>query len=102
MNPLVIHPAARREMFAAADFYEGCCPGLGREFTDNTEKAFAEILARPLSFPAYKTTGTRKCLAHRFPYLIFFVQRRDDVWVVAVAHASRKPGYWKDRLTASP
>jgi len=102
MKPLVIEPGARTELFAAADFYEGCCPGLGRVFTDSIEKAFADIRARPLSFPAYKATGVRRCLAHRFPYLIFYLVRREDVWVVAVAHASREPDYWKNRLSTSP
>jgi hypothetical protein len=32
----------------------------------------------------------------RFPYVIFFAQERDHVLVVAIAHAKRRPGYWRE------
>ena len=86
-------------MLDAAAFYEACRPGLGYAFTDVIEKALAAIRATPRAFPEYKSTGVRRCLVKRFPYLIFYAERRDDVWCVAVAHAARKPGYWDDRLS---
>ena len=27
-----------------------------------------------------------------------YINRDDELWVVAVAHGSRKPGYWKKRV----
>jgi hypothetical protein len=33
----------------------------------------------------------------RFPYVVVFVMLDDDIRVVAVAHAKRRPAYWKGR-----
>ncbi len=40
----------------------------------------------------------RRIVVRRFPYLVFFEVRGETVEVVAVAHASREPGYWRARL----
>jgi len=97
MKPVAIHPDARAEAMAASDYYEECCPGLGRAFTDSLEDALARIAERPQSFAVHEATGARKCVMPRFPYLIFFLERCEDLWVVAVAHASRNPDYWNGR-----
>jgi hypothetical protein len=34
----------------------------------------------------------------RFPYVIRSMDLPDTIWVVAIAHTRRKPGYWHDRL----
>jgi toxin ParE1/3/4 len=33
----------------------------------------------------------------RFPYQIVYRISGDSVWIVAVMHQSRRPGYWKKR-----
>ena len=59
-------------------------------------------LARhPEQFPVYEGIATRRqfrrARVNRFPYVVVFEIRTDEVLVVAVAHASRKPGYWQRR-----
>lgn len=98
MKSITLHPAARAEALAVAEYYDTCCPGLGREFTDSIERALAGISARPQSFGVYESTGARRCVRQRFPYSIFFLEREEGVWVLAIAHAARKPGYWEDRI----
>ena len=34
----------------------------------------------------------------RFPYDVVVVERQNETIVVAFAHHSRQPGYWRDRL----
>ena len=34
----------------------------------------------------------------QFPFSRLYINRADCLWVVAVAHGSRKPGYWKKRV----
>ena len=42
---------------------------------------------------------TRKFLLRQFPFVLIYRERASgDIDVVAVAHTSRKPGYWKRRL----
>jgi toxin ParE1/3/4 len=98
MKPVVAHPEARAEMLAAAEYYEACCPGLGHEFTNALAQALNRIGERPMAFALFECSGARKCVFMRFPYLVFFLDRESDIFVLAVAHAARKPGYWKDRL----
>jgi hypothetical protein len=33
----------------------------------------------------------------RFPYLVPYREEPSRIFVVAVAHAKRRPGYWKKR-----
>ena len=40
----------------------------------------------------------RHYLAHKFPYAILYTIEVDSIVIVAVAHGSREPGYWKHRL----
>jgi toxin ParE1/3/4 len=41
----------------------------------------------------------RKLQIEQFPFSLLYVERADYIWVVAIAHGSRKPGYWKDRIS---
>ncbi len=40
-------------------------------------------------------------LTNRFPFAIIYIERDQEFFVIAVAHTSRKPDYWKDRLRES-
>ena len=40
----------------------------------------------------------RCVVARRFPYVIFFVEHENEIFVVAIAHTRRAPGYWAQRL----
>jgi toxin ParE1/3/4 len=33
----------------------------------------------------------------RFPYLIFYTELEEVIWVIAIGHGKRKPNYWKER-----
>jgi hypothetical protein len=35
---------------------------------------------------------------HKFPYYIAYFIRGECMFIAAVAHASRHPDYWKNRL----
>ena len=43
--------------------------------------------------------GVQKLRIEQFPFSLLYINRPDYVWVVAIAHASRKPGYWKNRIS---
>ncbi len=34
-----------------------------------------------------------------FPYRVVYLVRAEVLTVLAVAHSSRRPGYWRDRAT---
>lgn len=42
--------------------------------------------------------GIRRALLKRFRYSVFFVVRETEIEIVAFAHQSRRPDYWRDRV----
>ncbi len=59
----------------------------------------ASIAERPLAFPQWTPEDpVRRALASRFPYAVFFDVEPERVVVMAIAHSSRRPGYWGGRV----
>jgi toxin ParE1/3/4 len=90
------HPKASDELIDAARFYERRETGLGNRFLDAVESSLA-ILKRNPEIGFSDDIGRRRWLVHRFPYIIIYRIDGDIIHILAVAHTSRKPGYWKQR-----
>ena len=91
------HPDAKREMREAADFYDLERAGLGSEFLDAVEGAMRRVIEHPESSPVV-LGQVRMGTVPRFPYSIVYSVRAGDIFVSAIAHSSRRPFYWQDRL----
>lgn len=94
---VAFHPEARLEYREAAAFYEERRPGLGAAFSREIEGAIEQILEAPDRW-RFIEQDVRRCLAHIFPYGVLNTVESDFVLIIAVAHGSRKPGYWRERL----
>jgi toxin ParE1/3/4 len=70
---------------------------LAQRFVDEVDQAVERIAESPERWPIFRVRYHWVRL-HRFPYLLYY-QVLDDVTilVLAVAHASRRPGYWLRR-----
>ncbi len=100
MAALSYHPEAKDEIREAADFYEQRRQGLGEEFLEELESLIGKIRLNPLR--CGRVSGVfRCCRTRRFPYGIIYAVEDDEIFVAAVAHTKRKPGYWKKRLGRS-
>lgn len=97
MKPVVFDSEAKDEFRAAAAYYEAQRPGLGDDFVAEVEQAVQRIAQIPQAFPLHDPSGIRKCVLPRFPYTIFFLELDDRIWIAAVAHQRRRPGYWAHR-----
>lgn len=98
MKKLQFLAEAEAELSGTRDSYDLCRAGLGDEFVAEVE-AFASLIAdRPLIFGRYRTTEVRACPLRRFPFNLLYLVGDDAVWIVAVAHQRRRPGYWMKRL----
>ena len=40
----------------------------------------------------------RRLGVRRFPYHVIYLETRDELRILAVAHDRRRPGYWRSRL----
>lgn len=96
MNHLIVHDEAEFELWQAVDYYESKCVGLGLDFVNEVSRAFANIQKTPNQWPIGEN-GTRYRLLRRFPYTIHYIEFGDAIWIVAVAHMSRRPDYWHNR-----
>lgn len=101
MKPAIIHSEAERELTASVDFYEERKPGLGLDLELSIREAVEIIQRSPAHFSKSKY-GTRRFVLRKFPFVIHYFDFAAHLWIVAFAHSSRKPGYWKDRLSAQP
>jgi plasmid stabilization system protein ParE len=91
------HPEARLEYREAAAFYERRRSGLGAAFTIEIEAPIERILEAP-DRSRFVEEDVRRCFAYRFPYGVVYTVESNFILIIAVAHASRKPGYWRERL----
>lgn len=101
MRTVRILEEASQEAIEAAAWYEYEQPGLGAEFFAAVDAAIDVIEENflPLSPPPEEVgdTGVRRLILERFPYDIVAIELPEETVVIAVAHHSRKPGYWLER-----
>lgn len=91
------HPEAQREFLEAIDYYNGAEPGLGLQFYAEIKAAIELVEAFPDMW-AEIGGGIRRCLVRRFPYAILYSHEGEDIFIYAVMHTRRKPGYWQSRI----
>ena len=102
MRHVAVHTDASAEAEAAVLRYEAERAGLGADFTMQLQKAFADLREGILPGMPWRGSlaarGVKYTLLKRFPFKVVFVAREDAVVVLAIAHHSRKPSYWRDRF----
>jgi toxin ParE1/3/4 len=98
LKPALVATAASEEWAGATRWYEERRPGLGAEFHDAVVAAIALIETHPdTGSLSARRPPTRELTLARFPYKLVYRARSQDLYVVAVAHAKRRPGYWRQR-----
>jgi toxin ParE1/3/4 len=90
------HPAARAELVEAEDWYLARSPTAAREFLREVERAVARISEAPERYPVTKY-GRRRLVMLEFPFDLIYRIEGHELQIVAVAHHSRRPGYWRLR-----
>jgi toxin ParE1/3/4 len=91
------------EIATHAAWYETRRASLGEDFLADVDRALAMIAAAPLTWPLWplpraRRVGARHVTLERFPFSVAYIVTYDVVQVIAVAHMSRKPGYWLRRV----
>jgi toxin ParE1/3/4 len=96
------HPEAREEFLDAHKRYSAIEDGrLGDEFADAAEAAAELILQWPDTASPFRGRQlepiVRTWHLGKFPYNVVYFVRDGDIFVLAYAHESRRPGYWAHR-----
>ena len=92
------HPEAIAEAREAYRWYAERSTQAAAAFLAELDHAQAQVAASPERWPLY-AHGCRRVRFRRFPYLLIYHAAPARLLVLAVAHAKRRPGYWKLRQT---
>lgn len=98
MKPHAFHPDANVEYAEAAEYYARISAELGGRFFDAIEQLIAEARVRPRAYREI-LPSVRRHFTAEFPYGILYVERPDDIWIIAVINLHRDPTYWTHRLS---
>lgn len=99
MKRVIIDEEARAELDDAMNWYNERQMGLGLQLQDEVEAAVQRIRHDPMIGARYRNTAYRFYRTKRFPYVLYYLDLPDAIWIAAVAHERRRPGYWKRRTS---
>jgi plasmid stabilization system protein ParE len=88
---------AETDYKSAVDFYAEDSREAARAFAHEFRAVIALLRERPLIGTPH-LEGTRRKVFSRFPFSVIYDVLPDRVGVIAVAHHSRDPEYWLDRV----
>lgn len=97
MKPAVLSEEAEIEAVEASRFYTERSARLAEDFTSEMNRVLAVLENHP-KIGAPMRHGLHRVLLRRFPYSLLYRVEEAQVLVLAVAHQSRRPGYWLDRI----
>jgi toxin ParE1/3/4 len=95
------HPEAAAEVERAQAWYEDRSVLAAAGFLQELTRAIQRIRVAPETYPAAEY-GTRRIVLEQYPFSAFYMVSSDEIFIVAVAHHKRRPGYWAMRTRPSP
>jgi len=96
------HCEGAEEYLAATQYYlDHASPLVAAALVAEVEAAIQTVLASPTRWAVIEEPQIRRYLLTRFPYSIYYrwEAEKDRVSIYALMHFSRRPGYWRQRLT---
>jgi toxin ParE1/3/4 len=102
LKEFILDSDAENELDEAVRWYNKQRSGLGLELFAEVEQALGRIYANQAIGANYRNTNFRFYHVERFPYVIDFQDLPAKLWIAAIAHASRRPGYWRKRKPPGP
>jgi toxin ParE1/3/4 len=97
VKPYVFHPEAEQEYAEAARYYARIQSELGGRFYGEIERLILDVRRQSHRFQLFDPPA-RRHVSDVFPYAVIYLDQPERVWIVALMHFKRMPGYWKQRL----
>jgi len=97
LKPLAFHPEARQDIIGAYEWYAAQSQQAADRFFEELLPALDRIQEWPGLYPA-NLHGTQRLVLSRYPFSIIYRELLEEIQVIAVAHAKRRPGYWSGRV----
>jgi toxin ParE1/3/4 len=86
------------ELRRATRYYETASPGLGAKFSNEIDATLLRAQSNPRAGTPL-VGGRRRLNVKGFPYslIVDVWEPGQTVFIIAVAHQKRRPGYWRAR-----
>jgi plasmid stabilization system protein ParE len=97
MKPAQVHPEAEAEADGAFEWYWLRSESSALAFDAELRETFSVLRKSPRMCSPY-LQGTRRLMLKRFPYFVVFRELPRKIQIIAIAHAKRRPGYWRGRI----
>ena len=97
---VTLHTEAGAELQDSVNFYrEHGGEELVARFKGEVAEGLDTIALYPYQYAATaEIDGVRKYRLRNFPFSILYIPLPRKIWVIAVAHGSRRPGFWTERV----
>lgn len=82
------------------EWYQARSERAARRFLDEIGHTIDRIRKSHEQFPQITSTA-RRALLLRFPFAVVFRETKAGIEILAVAHARRRPHYWRSRTGES-
>ena len=93
-----LHRLAIAEIDHEVDYYEARQPGLGARLEDEIDVVLDVIAHFPIAARSWRNRADlRVAVLDRFPFTMPYLIVGTNLVVLALAHTSRRPGYWARR-----
>jgi len=96
-KPLRFHPEVEQEYLTSLSWYRDRSSIAAVNFENIFEQAINRIREAPHRWPTY-FRDFQKYTLRQFPFSIIYQDFSSEIVLIAVAHASRRPGYRRDRV----
>ena len=88
---------AMEEVAETIAHYNEVGVGVSRAFMRDLDRAIDILRVFPLTGVSVDN-GFRSFPLHQYPFTIIYKVENDELIIMAVAHQSRRPEYWRDRM----
>ena len=95
MIKVEFHPEAEQDLSEAKSWYRERSKLAARAFATEFAYAVRQISSSPNRWPEDRPEERRFVLS-RFPFSILYRVRTNTIFITAVAHQRRRPGYWRN------
>ncbi|MCC5938964.1 MAG: type II toxin-antitoxin system RelE/ParE family toxin [Lunatimonas sp.] len=89
---------AESDVYDSYLWYEKQKEGLGEDFLDALDAAGQAIISHPTTYRIRYKKKVRAFVVDRFPHLILYVVKGNDIDVVSVFNTNQHPRRWKKRV----
>ena len=90
------HPKAVGDLERSIIFYDNRQPGLGLRFIRIYERTISHIRTNPTTWKK-DNRGRYRIGLRKFPFIVIYRIVDGEIYILAIAHTSKRPGYWIHR-----